>query len=652
LSLKAGNDYYRQGLYNEALREYEKIDKNTPLYKHALFNIEYIKRKIARTDNLKEQSISLTPNGLNQISSDNLTSISSNNSSPLVSVIVPVYNVELYLRQCLDSVVNQTLKDIEIICIDDGSIDNSLSILNEYACKDKRFIVLRQPNSGAGEARNRGLAIAKGEYLSFLDSDDFFEPNMLEEMHIKAVSMDADITLCGGSIYDNVTKETKPAPWFFKESFTRGLQVFSHRELKGDIFNITQPNNWTKIYKKSFILSNNLRFQNMKTCNDIYFSYTAPISANKITYINKSFVNYRRNIKTSITSNRGEYYNNIFLVFNKIKADLTKKNIFDEIEKPLYERFDSHFFYEYQFVAKQDRQKLIYKVKELLPEKYFDIFLEKCSNYDNINKLKVSLIIPVYNVEKYLRKCLDSVINQTLKEIEIICIDDGSTDNSLNILKEYKNKDNRFIILTQKNQKQGAARNRGLNIAQAPYIMFLDSDDWLELNTLEIFYSTMEYQKSDIVFGNLQCIAENNKFFDRTVSFQKYYDSLNKNTGWYEFNGKLNEHRVSPCCKLYKKSIIDKYHMRFPENLINEDEAWHWYYFTAIKSTYSINSPFYNRLIRSGSTMTERDINNINALDILHILEYIYTIICKKITCMKNIASNTMNIFQELCPMF
>ena len=103
--------------------------------------------------------------------------------------------------------------------------------------------------------------------------------------------------------------------------------------------------------------------------------------------------------------------------------------------------------------------------------------------------IKISIIIPVYNTEKYLKKCLDSIINQTLKSLEIICIDDCSTDNCLHILKEYQLKDNRIKIIEQKENKgQGVARNLGLNIAEGEYIMFLDPDDWLELNALEILY--------------------------------------------------------------------------------------------------------------------------------------------------------------------
>ena len=112
---------------------------------------------------------------------------------PKVSVILPVYNVEKYLKQCMDSIVNQTLKDIEIICVDDGSTDASLSILKEYEKEDDRVKVICQQNAGAGAARNNGLSIATGEYLSFLDSDDFFSLDMLEKSYAEAKKEDADL---------------------------------------------------------------------------------------------------------------------------------------------------------------------------------------------------------------------------------------------------------------------------------------------------------------------------------------------------------------------------------------------------------------------------------------------------------------------------
>ena len=108
-------------------------------------------------------------------------------SIPLISVIVPMYNAEIYLRQNLDSILNQTLKDIELICVDDGSTDSTLKILKEYQEKDSRIIIIQQKNQKAGIARNNGLKVAKGKYIIFLDADDFFKDTMLEELFLQKI---------------------------------------------------------------------------------------------------------------------------------------------------------------------------------------------------------------------------------------------------------------------------------------------------------------------------------------------------------------------------------------------------------------------------------------------------------------------------------
>lgn len=115
-----------------------------------------------------------------------------------ITVIIPVYNVEQYLRKCLDSVVSQTLRDIEIICVNDGSYDKSQEILNEYAWKDPRIKVINQMNKGAYAARNTAIDLAKGDYLCFMDPDDYYpDDKILEDLYIAAIQN--DVLICGGS---------------------------------------------------------------------------------------------------------------------------------------------------------------------------------------------------------------------------------------------------------------------------------------------------------------------------------------------------------------------------------------------------------------------------------------------------------------------
>ena len=156
--------------------------------------------------------------------------------SPKVSIIIPVYNVEKYLEQCLDSIINQNLKNIEIICINDGSTDNSLKILKKYAKKDNRIIILSQTNLGAGAARNRGLAVAKGEYLSFLDADDFFYENMLSEAVHKLETSQSDIAVFEVDLYDNKIQKIIPDTWVVKKDKIPSQNPFCYKDCLDYIF--------------------------------------------------------------------------------------------------------------------------------------------------------------------------------------------------------------------------------------------------------------------------------------------------------------------------------------------------------------------------------------------------------------------------------
>lgn len=187
------------------------------------------------------------------------------------------------------------------------------------------------------------------------------------------------------------------------------------------------------------------------------------------------------------------------------------------------------------------------------------------------NNIKVSVIIPVYNVENYLKKCLDSVINQTLKNIEIICINDGSTDNSLKILEEYSKKDNRIIVLNQENQGQSIARNNGLKIAKGEFIGFVDSDDYISLNFYEKLYNSAKKYNSQIA------VADIFRFCDKTNN-DKYILKIKKEENTVNKNLKFKYCNVPRCCyiwnKIYKREELLKTNIRFKENKKFEDVIW------------------------------------------------------------------------------
>ena len=209
--------------------------------------------------------------------------------------------------------------------------------------------------------------------------------------------------------------------------------------------------------------------------------------------------------------------------------------------------------------------------------------------------IKISIIIPVYNTEKYLKKCLDSIINQTLKSLEIICIDDCSTDNCLHILKEYQLKDNRIKIIEQKENKgQGVARNLGLNIAEGEYIMFLDPDDWLELNACEIAYNQISRNKNDIVFYNFCFYSEKSNRVKSANRINTFKNLLHeKQIELYKIQNFRIYYGASIWTQIYKRSFINDNNIRFSKTRTCEDNPFFFKALVCAKTVSAINLPLY-----------------------------------------------------------
>jgi glycosyltransferase involved in cell wall biosynthesis len=241
----------------------------------------------------------------------------------LVSVIIPVYNGEVYLRQCLDSIVNQTLKEIEIICVNDGSSDGSLKILEHFQHNDKRFKIISQNASNAGHARNVGLMAATGKFISFLDCDDWFELEMLEKMYAQAIKTEADVIICKAQTFDQKTKTSSLKSFSLQENLVPAKSCFTSNDVSDDVFQLCRTAVWDKLYRKKFIDENRLKFQEQPRINDCFFSVMANIRATKISICNQFFVHYRINTGTSITSNFKQTYSCTLLTIKKIHETLT-----------------------------------------------------------------------------------------------------------------------------------------------------------------------------------------------------------------------------------------------------------------------------------------------------------------------------------------
>lgn len=215
-----------------------------------------------------------------------------------VSVVIPVYNVEPYLRECLDSVLGQTFSDLEVICVDDGSTDGSVLILNEYAARDSRVKVIAAEHKNAGAARNIGYRASSGKHLLFLDADDVFAPNMIQVMHEALTSYHADIANCAKQDF----MSGKPIPELAKGD-VGNFTVLDNSERQVNCFKEFVGWSWDKLFARSLIEKHDLHFQEQQAHNDFFFCNSACCLADKIVKTNDVFIAHRKH-ETSIAMNR------------------------------------------------------------------------------------------------------------------------------------------------------------------------------------------------------------------------------------------------------------------------------------------------------------------------------------------------------------
>lgn len=214
---------------------------------------------------------------------------------------------------------------------------------------------------------------------------------------------------------------------------------------------------------------------------------------------------------------------------------------------------------------------------------------------------KVSIIVPVYNVEKYLRKCLDSLINQTLKDIEIICINDGSTDKSLEILEEYKNRDSRIILLNQENSGQSVARNRGIEIAKGEYLGFVDPDDWVDLDYYEKLYNTASTNDTDIAAGGIIRVTGIKK--KKFLNFEK--ETLTDNTK-LKFELCDVPEKSYVWNKIYKTERLKEIGLEFEKGIFYEDCIFTPQALFYLEKMVTVPNIYYYYLRRGNSTVKQR----------------------------------------------
>lgn len=504
-------------------------------------------------------------------------------SHETITIIVPIYNVESYLKECLDSIQQQTYPYFECIMVNDGSTDSSVTIAEEYL-SDKRFRLINQQNQGLSAARNTGIqhVSESSSFVSFVDSDDFIHPTFLEKL---IIHIEEDVDLIEGS-YETFKDGDKPQ--FYLQP-TNKIEIISKKEIISKITSAElRVSVFPRLIRKS-ILSDQFfpigwTFEDLAVFPELVLFSRKWIKTQDIIYA------YRIRENSITNSSFTESRLDIFKILDKFD-DLFKNEDFET--KVLVERlkFEHLFWHEKLYLPEGSRFKLLYENELEIIQKNIREY-EKQYLYPDL----ISIIVPIYNSEQYLRFCLESLLKQTYSNFEVILVNDGSTDSSEAICREFVNLDNRLHYFEQEQEGISSARNLGIECSKGEYITFVDSKDWVEEDYLDILYQTIRENNADIAISNYKefdvkenCfyihayqINESKQVFTQQKLLEKL-PQLENLSSTFEITGG----------KLVKKSLLS--HIRFDERLrIAEGmDFWSKLYLTSEKIAFE-NKETYN----------------------------------------------------------
>ena len=433
-----------------------------------------------------------------------------NEENFLISIVIPVYNAEKYLEQCLNSIKNQTYKNFEVILVNDGSIDNSESICKVFVESDTRFRYYLKANGGASSARNLGLDNAQGKYITFIDADDWVDENHLEVLINNIKENNSDMAVSSIKKFDNVSR------FKFRVYSNQEKYLLNYNKLNREEFLVILPrlihasNSYkiavSKLFKKELL--SDVRFdESIVYGEDLEFFFKIYNNISSISYVDEVTYVYRlHNERTSSKFNQ-QYVEQVLLIYKKIYEKI------EELGLPTIHYYTTiRDFLEFQKDFLENRV-LFNEYQEFLETK------EKSVTYP---KDLISIIVPIYNVYPYLQLCLERIENQTYPHFEVLLINDGSRDNSKDICLEFAERDKRFKYIEQKNAGLSAARNTGILNATGEFITFIDGDDFVEPNYLEELYYTSLKNDSEIVVGSYKKFnEEDNNYYIHVFDYRE-----------------------------------------------------------------------------------------------------------------------------------
>ena len=499
-------------------------------------------------------------------------------TNPVISIVVPVYDDEQYIEQCLTSLIRQTYNDIEIICVDDCSTDMSSIILQKFATEDPRVKVIRfDENKSASYARKVGVLKATGKYIMFVDGDDYLAETacevlfpIAEESNVDIFHFGAKIINCGNlpqQAIDNKCRYEAPYEELIRESNLLRAHAIERKisvHLWGKLFNAATC-------KKAF---SHIEDGHFPKANDLYAMFIIAYFAS--TYMGKDYGFYRYCMGRGNEGHnymgleRFELFCNQEIVISAIKRFLSAKGALNKCKAVLDARQQSmmnHILRQLDNVL----DPAFYLNGFNLMVKYFGDEVYKYRKYPAI-----SIVVPVYNDEPYLEQCITSLTRQTFRNIEIICVDDCSTDGSYDMLLDFANKDSRIkIIRFDKNSSQSQARKKGVEIAQGEYIMFVDADDYIDTITCRVVYGMAKNSDADIIhFGAnvINCSGLPQSEIDSIAKYLTPYNGTIKQDNLLRVCAVEKKICRNLCGKLYKADICKKAFSEIEDGYFSQEE--------------------------------------------------------------------------------
>ena len=433
-------------------------------------------------------------------------------NNELISIIVPIYNTEKYLHECLDSILNQSYTNFEVLLINDGSTDSSGTICQEYVERDSRFRYFEKDNGGVASARNLGLERSEGTYITFIDSDDWVEFNYLEVLYTALKENDTDVAIStykrfaqDGVFYlRSYSKENDEFLNIGKRNRNSFLEILPKLgELDHSFYSIS-----SKLIKRE-IIGNLLFDEQVSYAEDLNFFFRLYLGVESVVYVRDYTYIYRTH-DASTSQN-----------FNELKAlhelEIFKR-MFQQIEKMGITTFQ-YFRRLKNLVASRIAG---FPTSKAIRE--YESFVSEVRERVTYPQPLISLVVPIYNVENYLWSCLDSIAKQTYSNIEILLVNDGSPDGSATICQEFVAKDSRFRYIEKENGGLSDARNAGIAESKGEFLSFVDSDDWIEPTYVEDLYRAALFNDAEVVVSNYQEFHQERNVYLIHL-FEDYYET-------------------------------------------------------------------------------------------------------------------------------